>query len=959
MARVDIAGQVIEVGRQPLVSQLSPAELQRLRETGVAGVRVSVPVSGPVGLRPISGVVSQLPREIQVQASLLSERTLRDLGFGRRPFHAFTRTQVADFFRAVEAAKAPPVPVTKPMVSVRPEPVVERQLTALAAEKRVLESQKVGIEARQASMIQRGTVFTRKQTAEFNRQAAAFNRQVAEFNRQVEAAPPSVSVSRVQEVRAAPKLTKAVAVSAFDPFGVSRQRPVVQFVPEKVSFEEFISPDVMPGFARRKEEARLRIAGVAQTRLPLPMPFEPVVRAGLTGVVGLFEAGAFTGQTFAEQATMPKLITFRGTFDPLGLGRGLKEKKVKRGKFEPFVIPFTGREITRASLIGGAGVIGEQATFGALLKFPKAVELPFKQIAISTKELLPRLRQAFTPRAKGPFVDPDLIFGRDVPSMQVSLTQRAKDFLAQTEPSIKLTAAERASIPEVADFLKSKAKDSFKLTKAQRASVPDLSEFLKPGPLEIVTQKLPLKTSPSRGSGTVLQQIVKKTVKKPTSFVDPLPDFFKSFERVGFFESFGKPAPTGAISFGGITRVVTKAPVKPTDFLIPGSLAALSRGLGKVAKPPVEKLFEMEMLGFVPPSGAIRPMERTGIKFIDDFVKANFTKLEKEALLGTKPTTAQQQRFPTEFQKLEGFVEKFKEGSQQNIFGGMPAKSPLEKELAKTVTGAPKIGTFLGEGIIPALAQKLSKAELQRIKEGQRLAELQRQQELQLQRQGLLPSAKQFSGLRELQLAGVKQLQLTGQKSLTLQTQRFSQVQKISQLQRQRLLQQTLQLTRTKTRQRQKQLEKEKTRLKPLALVLPQFQPFPKQLRQVSRLAPGFLPFARVKGKFVPLTAFPVTKAAAQAFGARFALETPARTFKVVPAMAPARRVRIPILPAGFLQMFRPAKTKELAGALVEKTEFAIREPEELKGITFKGLRKLAMFPPLRKKKKKKRSKKK
>jgi len=104
------------------------------------------------------------------------------------------------------------------------------------------------------------------------------------------------------------------------------------------------------------------------------------------------------------------------------------------------------------------------------------------------------------------------------------------------------------------------------------------------------------------------------------------------------------------------------------------------------------------------------------------------------------------------------------------------------------------------------------------------------------------------------------------------------------------------------------------------------------------------LPIVRKRGKWVRAFPFAVPKETAFAIGAKTALETPRRSFKVIkaPKGIPFRAVKQPPLPKGWLEMFRQPKSKALQGALVEKSIFAINEPGEKKGITQKGLEALA-----------------
>jgi len=118
----------------------------------------------------------------------------------------------------------------------------------------------------------------------------------------------------------------------------------------------------------------------------------------------------------------------------------------------------------------------------------------------------------------------------------------------------------------------------------------------------------------------------------------------------------------------------------------------------------------------------------------------------------------------------------------------------------------------------------------------------------------------------------------------------------------------------------------------------------------------GFIPLTRRAGKVVPLTPFPVSKEAASAIAIMTVAGTPRASYKLLGVGRPARKIAFPRIPFGAARMFMPAKT--LPGWMVEKPKYRIREREEMLGIPYAGLKKLAQFPWLRKAKKKRRRKK-
>jgi hypothetical protein len=136
----------------------------------------------------------------------------------------------------------------------------------------------------------------------------------------------------------------------------------------------------------------------------------------------------------------------------------------------------------------------------------------------------------------------------------------------------------------------------------------------------------------------------------------------------------------------------------------------------------------------------------------------------------------------------------------------------------------------------------------------------------------------------------------------------------------------------------------------------PPFVPLPsfKKPLPVRGLA-GFIPITRRAGKEVALTDFPVSKEAARAIAIANVVASPRASFKLLKAKGPPVKVAYPKLPAGVMQMFRPAKT--LPGFYVEKMKYRIDQPGEFAGITAKGLEALAS--PFARKRKKKKTKKK
>lgn len=141
---------------------------------------------------------------------------------------------------------------------------------------------------------------------------------------------------------------------------------------------------------------------------------------------------------------------------------------------------------------------------------------------------------------------------------------------------------------------------------------------------------------------------------------------------------------------------------------------------------------------------------------------------------------------------------------------------------------------------------------------------------------------------------------------------------------------------------------------------------FPKisMLKNVPKLKTlkymGYRLEVRRKGKWTPAFAGVFTEKSAKGLAQQLVGGTPLASFRITKAFG------IPKMVSG-LPTFKPEQfRKPIKGGIsipssiwIEKTKFRIDQPGELKGITYKGLEALAMFPAKRKKKKGKKRKKK
>jgi len=109
----------------------------------------------------------------------------------------------------------------------------------------------------------------------------------------------------------------------------------------------------------------------------------------------------------------------------------------------------------------------------------------------------------------------------------------------------------------------------------------------------------------------------------------------------------------------------------------------------------------------------------------------------------------------------------------------------------------------------------------------------------------------------------------------------------------------------------------------------------------------GFIPQVKRFGKWVNVLSSPVERPVATAFGAKEAIGTPARSFRVKEVMSAPIKMASPKLPFGWKQQFR--KSKSNLGVLVEKSKYAIDTSGEKRGITFKGLEALTKMPKKKK----------
>lgn len=125
--------------------------------------------------------------------------------------------------------------------------------------------------------------------------------------------------------------------------------------------------------------------------------------------------------------------------------------------------------------------------------------------------------------------------------------------------------------------------------------------------------------------------------------------------------------------------------------------------------------------------------------------------------------------------------------------------------------------------------------------------------------------------------------------------------------------------------------------------------------QKVLSFAQGFLPQVRRRGEWISVGK-PMTEKMAKQWGAFYAIQGPARSYRALRAGRPATKVKGPRLPAFWRMQFRQPKSRELrqAGAMVERSKYALSQRGEFLGITMKGLEAMAQgFYGKRRKRKK------
>jgi len=271
------------------------------------------------------------------------------------------------------------------------------------------------------------------------------------------------------------------------------------------------------------------------------------------------------------------------------------------------------------------------------------------------------------------------------------------------------------------------------------------------------------------------------------------------------------------------------------------------------------------------------------------------------------------------------------------------AKSPLEKQLAKTVAKGPMLGEYVGEGISPRLRQAMK---------GMAIV-------IGRRRVITAPKERERIEAKAITLARVRELAKTRAKVAVKEAERVITIPKAIPITRPRAkvtervtpaekaLTRAIQIQRTRVPtqitlgvvEEPERLEiKEEKRPKPVPTYLFPRRRVEEPIRPIKKFVSGFEVFVRKAGEFVRVSPYPLARKAALGLGAR-ETEAAARTFFIRPVKAPG--VKIPALERWWKpwRFRRPVgKTVLPPGAFVEKAEFAIDVPREYEEITMKGI---------------------
>lgn len=360
---------------------------------------------------------------------------------------------------------------------------------------------------------------------------------------------------------------------------------------------------------------------------------------------------------------------------------------------------------------------------------------------------------------------------------------------------------------------------------------------------------------------------------------------------------------------------------------VPGSYGSVSLQLPRVAQTPTEKLFESEMRQIMggKATGGI-PQIKTGIPEIDAMVsKYGISNLAKKSPLGG---FSQAPRFDYTGQaKFDAYVKELREGTIKTPFGEQAGRTPLEKEIAKSVAGGPTLGYFLGTTITPSLKFIMKGATKTFI-----------EQQLKY---SIIPTIKIGTGIRTKIGVG----QATGQASGV--TQKIAESARESARQAMLSMQKMAQSQRTQTASMTKALTKTQTGTISKMQPLPKIPYFPftfPSLRKpkTTQAFFGFKVLVRGKGtkaggkwkpgKLEAISQFVLPKEQALALGQSKVISAAKRTFKLVPAIGTLGEYKG--------QQFKPEMFYRRGRKYTERTKYAIDTPGELLEITYKGISK-------------------
>jgi len=776
---------------------------------------------------------------------------------------------------------------------------LESQAGAIASENASLANLRADILKRQKSMVQQSAPYTNKLVAEYNVRAGQLEKQQASYGvaradlgrrlqssaQIIQGAGMQLPEVKVPEVR--------VQVSTVKQFATPEQQGLVfrggyrepsQLIPEEAEMREayFIGksrgikiPVEQQYSWERIEAARQQEIGLIATGTIMPfVGIGGLSTYAASGLTGLASYGlAMGGGTIAGEAIRAKSPEVLATILP-GKAAGTYEIGAEGLGLAGFIL---GAKALSAG-ISIAKMAKANAFIRENLTMPKSLELSLKNKIPPDKEL-EKLARTINPRKGMQITMPKIKGLPDIETMPM--------------PTIKELQKEAINLPP--------KKAPFKIITSERAKLPSIVGKIPP---DKELEKLARTINPRKG-----MQITMPKIKG-------LPDLIKP-PAISDLKKFARE-----LSNIQAEKKATEKAMKTFTSLTPEEKITLKR----ITFPGGYNFQATQQIQLEKPYTII-PTIKTGYLPFDAYVGkyANQFANWKEP---AKAKAGIQQGLLFDIsgeQKLNIYISNLPQQNAIGQFAKTRQKTPMEKELDRSVGGGIKLGTYTGTQLIPKLAYAMG------IKTPQ--DEKQRQKEML----GISIKPKEMPSISTKSIMGIST------KIIPQQRQKINFRQSQAQFESQ--LQKMLPRMATQTMQRQLIITtattKEKARQKPPILKLPPLLPSfggfsPKK---AQKLLPGFFPIIRRAGKEIALTKFPVSKEAARAIAIANVIGSPQASYKLL-AGGPARKAKAPKLPAGIGRMFRPAKT--LPGFFVEKAKYRIDMPGEYAGITMKGLATLA-----------------